>query len=180
MRLDAPVRPFLLLARSRLAAASSSVASCAGAGAGQRDLAPTLAVWASTSAAAAAASRQRMPYSTAQAHDSTGEGVWPGQQPGDSGAGQGHTRSASQAAQAKPPGSRLAKEDTSPDHSLELPGGQRIPYTPQLGFVGGPDNPAPAIPVYQTINYHGEDVDGAAVPYPLDKVIVQQCLVHNL
>jgi hypothetical protein len=58
----------------------------------------------------------------------------------------------------------------SPDQYLEVPGGQRIPYTLSLSFVGGPDAPPTAIPVYQTINSNGEDVEGAAVPHTLDKV----------
>ncbi|KXZ54126.1 hypothetical protein GPECTOR_5g227 [Gonium pectorale] len=51
---------------------------------------------------------------------------------------------------------------------LELPAG-RVPYTSQLRFVGGPDSPAPTIPVYRTIDSSGRDVPDAHVPHPLSQ-----------
>lgn len=52
---------------------------------------------------------------------------------------------------------------------LEVPGG-RLPYTSQLHFSGGSDNPPPAIPCYRTIDSTGQDVRDAHVPYPLSQV----------
>lgn len=54
------------------------------------------------------------------------------------------------------------------DDHLDMPGA-RIPYTPKLSFVGGPDSPAPTLPCYRTIDSQGQDVEGAHVPHPLDK-----------
>ena len=51
---------------------------------------------------------------------------------------------------------------------MEFPGGA-VPFTDQLSFKGGPTNAAAPIPCYRTINDAGEEIPGAAVPYPLDK-----------
>lgn len=61
------------------------------------------------------------------------------------------------------------------DDHLDMPGA-RIPYTPKLSFVGGPDSPAPTLPCYRTIDSQGQDVEGAHVPHPLDKVGTTVCL----
>lgn len=49
---------------------------------------------------------------------------------------------------------------TSTSDHLDLPGGQRVPLTPALSFVGGPSSTQEKVPCYRTIDTSGRDVPG--------------------
>lgn len=51
---------------------------------------------------------------------------------------------------------------------LEHPGG-KVPYTPQLQLIGGPEQVGPKLASYRTIDSRGRDVEGATIPHPLSK-----------
>ncbi|KAG2433713.1 hypothetical protein HXX76_008081 [Chlamydomonas incerta] len=61
-----------------------------------------------------------------------------------------------------------AVSSSTADAYLEVPGG-RVPYTPELRFLGGPDAPIPTMPCYRTIDATGQDVPGAHIPHPLSQ-----------
>lgn len=63
----------------------------------------------------------------------------------------------------------VAAARSTVDAYLEVPGG-RVPYTPELRFLGGPDAPIPTMPCYRTIDSTGQDVPGAHIPHPLSQV----------
>ena len=71
-------------------------------------------------------------------------------------------------ASAAPPSKGAPMNPVNQMLYMDFPGG-KVPFTPSLGFLGGPKSQHKPIPCYRVIDTTGSEVPDAAVPHPLDE-----------